>query len=83
MGFVKRGILRIAVLVGAGYAGYRLLLDDAARENVRMAFKQVTKVTGEMVDRAMAMSGIDVADEGPVRESGRDAVYAQWENLGY
>ena len=79
MGFIRRTLVGGALAAGAGYAGYRLLLDEAARENLRLAFGRIANVAEEIADRVGTLQPDDSAvPEVDVRED----VRRQWESLG-
>lgn len=78
-----KGTLVLAGVVGAaGYAAYRLLLDDKARQSLTEAMRTVSGAYGAIRDRVEDLRGVVVEDDDQPLAN-RQAAEQAWARLGY
>ena len=77
---MKNPILKLSVVIGAGYAAYHYLLDDGAKQTVRQAAQAVFDKVKYLVDKVSGTEVIDVTEDPTLAQ--RWAA-EQWEAAGF
>ena len=72
-------VVALGTLAFVGYAAYRVLLSDQARENLRSCGQAVSDACSKVCDTVNEMYGVVVEDDFPNRER----TEKQWEALGF
>ena len=77
---MKHPILKLSVLIGAGYAAYHYLLDENSRQTVRTTAQAVFDKVKALVDKVSGTEVVDVTDYPTLAQ--RWAA-EQWEAAGF
>lgn len=81
MGRLKGTLILTLVAGGLGYAAYRVLLDENARESLASAAKTMGQAYDSIRTRVEELKGIEVEDDQPL--ANRQAAEQAWARLGY